>query len=215
MISILIVDDMKLLRETLKFIFEKDEEFNVIGTAENGIQAVEMYINLSPDIVLMDLNMPIYSGYEAIKDIKKINKNSKILVLTVEGDDKSIYQAFVNGADGYVLKDIGAKDLFEVIKNTYNGEKYAIDCAFYYGNEQINGLSFDNVDRKESKELTSREREVLKLLITGLTNEEIAEILGISTGRTKNIVADLIAKCMVKNRTQLAVTAVKTDLIEY
>lgn len=197
MISILIVDDMKLLRESLKFVFEKDDEFKVVGSAENGIQAVEMYIELLPDVVLMDLNMPIYSGYEAIKDIKKLNGDSKILVLTVEDDDKSIYQAFINGADGSILKDIGADDLFEVIKTTYFGKKYVVDCAFYFGNEQVKDLDMGIFKKEELREFTIREKEVLNLLVTGLTNEEIAVILGISTGRTKNIVADLIAKCMV------------------
>lgn len=211
MINVLIVDDMKLLRESLKLVIGKDERFYVIGTAGNGLEALDIYAKYQPDLVLMDLNMPIYSGHEAIRDIKKINENAKIIVLSVEGDEANIYKAFANGADGYVLKDIEPDDLFEIIQKTFEGKIHAIDNAFSLGSNYIPDINIGIIHnhQNEKQELTLREKEVLKLVSLGLTNEEIAGVLGISTGRTKNIVADLIAKCMVKNRTQLAVIAVK------
>lgn len=214
MIKVLIVDDIKILRECLRLTIEKEDEFQVIGCASNGKEAVHMTLELNPDIILMDLNMPIYSGYEAIKDIKALQNNtSKILVLTVEGDEKNITQAFVNGADGYILKDICPEDLSTAIWNTYNGIECIHDSAFNIGSGMMNADPENHGDIYLHVKFTAREKEVLELLVEGMTNEEIAEILGISGGRARNIVAELISKCMVKNRTQLAVIATRIMML--
>lgn len=204
MISVLIVDDMSLLRDSFKMIIETDKEISVVGLASNGMEALQKFVELLPDVVLMDLSMPIYSGLDAIKDIKNIKKSSKILVLSVEDDEKSIYTAFNNGADGYVFKNIKASDLIDIIKKIHNGESFFKDEAFCFVKNEIENISLNN-----NAELTNREREVFKLVSMGLTNEQIALCLGISCGRIKNIVADLISKFMVQNRTQLAIIALK------
>lgn len=210
MLKVMIVDDMNLLRDSFKMVLEKDKNISVVGLAQNGIEAFRLYTELIPDVVLMDLNMPVYSGFEAIKDIKTFNNRSKILVLTVDEDEQSMYNAFRNGADGYILKNIKAADLLDVIKKTYLGEEFVKENAFCcktpYG--QI-------TEKKEkSSDLTSREQEVFDLISLGLTNEQIAENLHISTGRTKNIVAELISKFMVQNRTQLAIVSIKSKMYE-
>ena len=194
-------------------LLEQDEEFTVVGCAQDGREAVEMTSEYHPDVILMDLKMPLYSGFDAIHDIKSCNEAVKILVLTVDADEKSITTAFINGADGYVLKDIAPPELFLLLKKVFMGEKYTSESGFSIGDEIIR----DKNDRKEDLtyvqvEFTAREKEVLDLVIVGMTNEEIAGELGISAGRARNIVGELISKCMVKNRTQLAVIAVKIKM---
>jgi DNA-binding NarL/FixJ family response regulator len=124
MIKVLIVDDIKILRECLRLAIEKEDRFNVVGTAADGKEAVEMTARLEPDIILMDLYMPVYSGYAAIKDIKAMRSKAKILVLTVDGNEKNIAQAFKDGADGYILKDICPEELSQAMLYTYNGIEY-------------------------------------------------------------------------------------------
>lgn len=214
MIKVLIVDDMKILRECLKMVINQDADLEVIGDANHGKEAVEMSRINRPDVILMDLNMPVYSGYDAIKDIKKDDPTIKILVLSVETEEQNITTAFANGADGYVLKDITPEELAIVIKKAFHGEKYVHECGFSMGQKVIN-LNQKNLEESEyfKIDFTEREKEVIYLVMEGMTNEEIAEELGISTGRARNIVADLISKCMVKNRTQLAVIIAKTQMI--
>lgn len=137
MIKVMIVDDMKILRECLKMVIEQDDNFTVVACAANGREAVEMSMLYIPDIILMDLNMPIYSGHDAIKDIKTFNNAIKILVLSVDGDEKNITRAFQNGADGYVLKNIDPMELFAAMKKAFKGEKYVQENAFSIGNETI------------------------------------------------------------------------------
>lgn len=214
MIKVLIVDDMKILRECLRMVIEQEDEYEVVGCAADGKEAVEMSRKFVPDVILMDLNMPIYSGHDAIKDIKAFDDRIKILVLSVEGDEANITKAFQNGADGYVLKDIAPKELSVVMKKTFYGEKYVLENAFSVGTEiiKINKNQF-NESIYLKVEFTAREKEVMGLVMVGMTNDEIADSLGISAGRARNIVAELIAKCMVKNRTQLAVMAVKISML--
>lgn len=198
MIKILIADDIQILRDCLKLTIEKDKDFFVVGCASNGKEAVEMAVKTCPHIVLMDLNMPQYSGYEAIKEIKKIDENIKIIVLTVEEDETSVAEAIENGADDYLFKNIAYEDLSFILRDVnkkrykeINIEDIYSNCKKYRVNSKI--------------QFTQREREVLKLVVKGLTNEEIARILDISVGRARNIVAELMNKSMVKNRTQLAI----------
>lgn len=131
MIDVLIVDDMKILRESLKLVISRMEGINVVGCAANGMEAVQMTKALKPSVVLMDLNMPIYSGYDAISEIKAYNDQIKILVLTVEDSEQHITRAFINGADGYVLKDIDVKELETALRRASKNEKYVAMHAFY------------------------------------------------------------------------------------
>jgi DNA-binding NarL/FixJ family response regulator len=209
-IKVLIVDDMIILRDCLKLVISQEDDFQVVGTASDGQEAVWMYREFQPDIILMDLNMPIFSGHEAIAKIKLEDTHSKILVLTVDGDERNITKAFENGADGYVLKDISPEELFQVMKNAFCEEPYVNESSFYMTKEsyKIENTGFTS-NNPYDVELTDREKYVIELVIEGMTNEEIAEHIGVSVGRARNIVADLISKFMVKNRTQLAVIAVK------
>ncbi len=198
MIKILIADDMQILRDLLKLTIEKDKEFFVVGCASNGKEAIEMATKTSPHIVLMDLNMPVYSGYEAIKEIKKIDENIKVIVLTVEDDEASVVEALKNGADDYIFKNIAYEDLSFILRDANKNRSNKVNLEDIYNNCKSYRLN-------SKIQFTQREREVLKLVIKGMTNEEIAKLLDISVGRARNIVADMMNKSMVKNRTQLAI----------
>ena len=172
MIKVLIVDDMKILRDCLRIAIEKEPGFTVVGCAKDGKEAVEMSLRLIPDIILMDLNMPVYSGFDAIRDIKALNGNIKILVLTGEDGEKNMTAAFKNGADGYVLKDIDAKSLSAVMSNAYYGEEYVHESAFSIGKKAV------KTDPRKPMpfNVTAREQEVLQLVIEGMTNDEISSV---------------------------------------
>lgn len=215
MIDVLIVDDMRILRESLKLVISRMEGINVVGCGANGMEAVQMTKKLKPSVVLMDLNMPIYSGYDAILEIKKYNDRIKILVLTVEDSEQHITRAFINGADGYVLKDLDVEELETAIRRASSNEKYVAKHAFYM-NELRNSKERNLLETEEDHcfDLTKREKDVVSLVIQGHTNEEISECLGISVGRARNIVTELISKYSVKNRTQLAVAAIKLEIKE-
>lgn len=215
MIDVLIVDDMKILRESLKLVINRMADINVVGCAANGMEAIQLTKKLKPAVVLMDLNMPIYSGYDAILEIKKYNERIKILVLTVEDNEDHITKAFINGADGYVLKDLNIEELGTAIKMAYKNEKYIAKHAFHMNecnrpeeNDMWNG------ENQLNFELTKRENDVLYLVIEGHTNDEISACLGMSVGRARNIVTELISKFSVKNRTQLAVAAIKLEMLK-
>ena len=213
MIRILIADDIKILRECLSIAIGNEPGFEVVGCAGDGKEAIELSLKSDPDVILMDLNMPVCTGYDAIREIKRQNPEIKILVLTVEDEEKNMADAFKCGADGYVMKDIGHKELTGAIMSAYNGVKYMNEGAFSIGSETVRADEKRHGDIYLQVNFTAREKEVLSLVTEGMTNEEIAEVLGISAGRVRNIVADLIAKCMVKNRTQLAVIAIKIGML--
>ncbi|MEA5057049.1 response regulator transcription factor [Anaerotignum propionicum] len=212
MIKILIVDDMIILRECLKLVIGQNTELEVVGCAGDGREAIDLCLKLKPDVILMDLNMPVFSGHDAIMEIKKLEPSTKILVLSVEDDEKNIATAFKNGADGYVSKDIVPEELFAVIKKAFAGERYIQEFAFYIKREWIASTICIGTEQKFSVELTERQKEVLDLVVQGMTNEEIGDTIGMSAGRARNIVAELISKFMVKNRTQLAVMAATTQM---
>ena len=215
MVKILIVDDMRIIRECIKIIIEKNSNFEVVGCACNGIEAIEMCKKHKPDIILMDVIMPELNGIEAIIKIKAENKIVKILVLSSIGDEANIIKAIKNGADGYVLKDIGVEELILAIQCINKGLSFVHKNAYSvnilnntYESNKINSEKQQKINNIYN-ELTNREKSVLELVAEGMPNEEIAAVLNISEGRVRNVVSSLISKFMLNSRTQLAITAVK------
>lgn len=212
MVKILIAEEVQILRDCLKLAIESGDEFEVVACASNGLEAIEMTKIFEPDLVLLELNMPIISGYNVIKDIKKINSKIKILVLTLEENEESMNLALQKGADGYFLKNIRFDDLYMILKSTFG------DSSFYFNNKEFMKEGEYNTEIKNVGELkiifTPREKQVLELVVKGMTNEEIAGRLKISIGRARNIVTELMNKCMAKNRTQLAVMSINASLVK-
>jgi DNA-binding NarL/FixJ family response regulator len=201
-LKILIVDDDALIRDGLKMILESEEGFTVTGTACNGQEAVKMCSETQPDIILMDIRMPVMDGVQATHHIKEQYKNIKILLLTTFKDSEYIRSAVKYGAEGYVLKSNSSESIIESIKTICQGN-------VVYGKE-VAGLLSDLVDKErrltcEELNITQKEFEMMESISKGLSNKEISEKLFMSEGTVRNNISTLLDKLDLRDRTQLAI----------
>jgi two-component system, NarL family, response regulator LiaR len=212
-IRILICDDQAIVVEGLYAILSSVPDFEVVGTAQNGDECIEIIPKLKPDLVLMDLKMPIMNGIQATKYIHDNFSEIRVLVLTTYDSDGWVLDAIRNGAAGYLLKDTPKEILVNAIIGTVNGRSH-ID-------PQVAGKVLNFIAREPSlalpdqqllSQLSEREREVLHLLARGLTNGEIAKILFLSDGTVKNYISNIYPKIGVTDRTQAALFAIKAGL---
>lgn len=214
MTRVLIVTDFEIVRNSLITLFEKETKVELVGCATNGKEAVEKAIKTNPDLIIMCLNMNNKSLCDSIKKIKIYNKYIRIWIFSIEENRKLMEIALKNGADGYLFNDI----CYEINhipvrleeKNIKKQEQMNTANKIFSSGLEAHTQNLNSVLKSN---LTAREKEVLKFVVEGMTNQEIATILGISSGRVRNIVAELIMKCMVRNRTQLAVFAIKRGII--
>lgn len=211
MIRVLICDDQDLVCEGLKGILSTDPELEVAGIANDGAQAVDMIPTCKPDLVLMDLKMPIMNGVQATREIHEKYPQVKILVLTTYDADEWVFDAIRAGAHGYLLKDTTREQLLRAIRETVAG-KTPVD-------PDVAGKLFSHVlhetatpDAAMASLLSEREREVLCLLAKGLSNAEIAARIFLSEGTVRNYVSSIFEKLGVKDRTQAAVIAIRYGL---
>jgi len=215
MIRMIIVDDQVIFRESLKFIMCQDKEIDVIECAGNGKEALRLCEELSPDLVLMDLSMPICDGVEGTRLIKARDKSTKVLILTTFDDEKNISKALKNGADGYVLKDIKPDELIMAVKGVAKGlsiiHRNALDVVVEKLSEVKEPLQHKEVIKEF--DLTDRERTVISLIVDGKSNKEIAASISFAEGSVKNIITGILNKLDLKDRTQLAIFAVKHNLV--
>lgn len=199
---ILIVDDDSLIREGLKILLEIEEDFQVVGTASNGLEALEMCRKEKPDLVLMDIRMPVMDGVLGTKLIKSHFKDIKVVVLTTFMDDEYIKEALKGGAEGYILKNQPADSIIESLRAVGKGN-------IVLEREVANALSSMLKESKkiapERLDISQRELGILKLVGEGLSNREIAERLNLSEGTTRNYVTGLLEKLDFRDRTQLAI----------
>ena len=218
-IKILMVEDHKLLRVGLRAIFEEYPNLEIIGEAEDGQQAVKMARDLKPDVVLMDIGLPVFSGIEATRRIKESNPDIKIVILTSHTDEKEVMDALSAGANAYAMKDIKTEHLVSIIQ-TVNQGAFWLDPAIAKvvtqkktilpgNNKPYSRAAF----KAEHSNLTEREYEVLKLVVDGRSNNEIADELKISEHTAKAHVCNIIQKLVVDDRTQAAVKAIKEGLV--
>jgi len=209
-IKVIIVDDHQLIREGLRKILAFDPEISVVAEAGDGEQAVKLAGEYNPQVILMDINLPLINGVEASKRIKKLYPQIGIVVLTIHDDQQYVAEALKTGLEGYVLKDVGADQLIEAIKIVAKGGSY-LDPGI--ASKVLN--SFKQASRRQETEdrLTSREMEVLKLIAGGRSNKEIASELYISEKTVKNHLTNIFRKIEVEDRTQAAVYAIKQGLI--
>jgi DNA-binding NarL/FixJ family response regulator len=216
LIKVVIVDDTRLFREGIKNILDESTDIEVTGLAENGREALKLCEKLLPDVVLMDIVMPVMDGIEGTRKIKEQFNSIKILMLTTSSDDDKIIRAMAEGADGYILKDITSDELILSIKSVVTGKLNIIDGNIYQ--RVMEHITSVNDMEKEKASLdeynfTDKEMSILKLVAKGYRNREIAESLFIAEGRVKNIITGLLQKLELKDRTQLAVFSVKKGLI--
>ena len=214
-INVIIVDDQALVREGIASLLAIQPGINIIGTAENGKEAIRLTKQLNPDVILMDIRMPILDGIESARLILKEKPEMIILMLTTLEDDEYIVKSLKSGARGYLLKDMLASDLAQAVR-------LAFRCVFQLSPSvagRLINLSNENekTDQKNEysdriKELTPREVDVLKLIATGATNKEIANKLYLSEGTVKNIVSNIFACLGTRDRVQAAIIAIRNGL---
>lgn len=217
-ISILMVEDHKLLRVGLKSLFNETPDIKVIAEAETGKEAVEKAKVMNPDVILMDIGLPDISGIEATKRILNNNVDQKIMMLTSHINEKEVMDSLSAGAYAYVLKDINTELLTMVIKSVNDGAIWLDPqivplirdkSSCFIPQKQNSRAAF----RAQHGNLTEREYEVLKLVVDGQSNSEIANTLTISEHTAKAHVCNIIQKLVVDDRTQAAVKAIKEGLV--
>ena len=222
MIKLILAEDQIIVREGIKRLLQEDEEIDIVGCAGNGSEALELCDAFNPEIVLMDINMPVCDGVEGTKLIKQKHPSIKILILTMYNDDDNICRAMENGADGYVLKGIKPEDLIGTIKKLVNGlnvvdESVLTTIMEKYKCRKKNQKVSDMIKKSEKNMLNNllndTEKEIIKYIVYSKNNREIADLLHLSEGRVRNIITRIFKKLNVKDRTQLAVYAVKKDII--
>lgn len=214
MIKVLIADDQEIVCEGLKRILQSDPDIKVIGIANNGQQALDLINHQTPDIVLMDLQMPIMNGVQAIRQLRKTHPDLPVLVLTTYMDDKWLFDAIRAGATGYLLKDRPRHELLEAIKGTVSGEAYLDPSVAKKVLNQVASAP-EPIQFDESIEISERERDILTLLVEGLSNAEIAQRLFLSEGTVRNYLSSLFVKLEVSDRTQAVVVALRRGLVSF
>ncbi len=214
MIKILIVDDQSLFREGLNTLLSVQSDFSVVGEAVNGEEALRMAIQFQPDVVLMDLRMPVMDGITATQRLRNILSQCKVIVLTTFDEDKDIYEGLRAGAVGYLLKDVSSEKLFEAIRAAAKGEYFlhpvvtAKVVAEYSRISRVGG-----VEAGVESPLSSREEEILRLVAEGKSNKEIADLLVIAEGTVKNHLSNILGKLSVKDRMQAVLKATELGIL--
>lgn len=211
-IKVLIADDHSLVRQGIKQILELEEDIVVVAQAPNGEEAVKLAVEYSPDVILMDINMPGMNGVQAIKEIKQKNLSSRIIVLTIHEDREYLFKTINMGAEGYVLKDSDSDVLIEAIRSVSKGQNYIQPNMTRELVKEFNRVTLNEKDRENGTGLTSRELEVLGLIAEGMLNKEIATKLCISEKTVKNHVSNIFKKLKVGDRTQAAIYAFKHNI---
>ena len=212
-IKVLIADDIMILRQGLKAVLEQDENIDVVALAENGKTAFEECRNCMPDVVLMDMRMPDYDGEYGIRCIKAEFPQIRILVLTTFDDEETIEKALESGADGYILKELDDKKVIASVKSVYEGMSI-FGSSVYKTMRNRMEKSKETIESFKGSDIkfTDRERDILKLVAQGYDNKEIAAQLYLAEGTVRNQISRLLEKLSLKDRTQLAVYAVKNGL---
>ena len=210
MINVMIVDDHKMIREGLRKILEFEGEIQVIEEADNGQECLKKLRSAKPDIILLDINMPVMNGIETLQALKNKRKKYKVLMLTVHNEVEYLLKAVDIGIDGYILKDSDSNELKRAINTVYNGEKFIQPSLIPLLNSK---LIARDLDKEKVEKLSDREIEVLKLVSIGMFNKEIGKKLDISERTVKNHMSSIFKKIDCTDRTQAAVFAIRNNLV--
>ena len=218
LISLLLVEDHKLMRVGLKSLFEERDGLEVRAEASTGKESVEQYKKSRPDVVLMDIGLPDFDGIEATKQILEFDCNAKVVILTSHISESEVLESIKAGACAYVMKNINTDILKMIIKTVKDGAMWIDPAAVpILRDKNINVIPRHQMSRamfrKQHANLTQREYEVLKLIVDGKSNNEIAHDLTISAHTAKAHVCNIIQKLLVDDRTQAAVKALKEGLV--
>jgi NarL family two-component system response regulator LiaR len=211
--KVIICDDQAIVRDGLEMLLKLEPDIEVIGTAADGADAVDMVAIKRPEIVLMDLKMPVMNGVEATRRIKAKYPEVKVLVLTTYADDEWVFDAIQAGAAGYLLKDTPRDEVIKAIRGTAAGKTYVDPSVAGKVLRQASSHRTQPATNITAL-LTDRETDVLRLIARGLSNKDISERLFLSEGTVRNLVSSILAKLGVSDRTQAAVIAIQHGLGE-
>jgi DNA-binding NarL/FixJ family response regulator len=212
-IRVLLADDHRILRDGIRALFDDQADIEVIGEAEDGQTTVKLVAQLQPDVVVMDIAMPLLNGLEATRQIQRDHPQVKVLILTMHENEEYIRQVLAAGALGYVLKDAAARDLLGAIRAVYQGEAVLSPAITRLVIEDY--LRWGDIRAEDTSDgLTPREREVLQLIAEGYTNKEIAEILSLSVKTIQSHRTNLMSKLDLHDRGELIKYAIQKKIID-
>ncbi len=213
-IRILIVDDHEMVRDGLAVMLSRQDDFSVVGEAQNGLEAVEKARELQPDVVLMDLRMPELNGVDAMRRIRDELPDLKFLVLTTYDTDEYIFDAIEAGAKGYLLKDASREDLFRAVRAVHRGESLIEPGVQSRLLDRLAQLSRQATQSSSNETLSGRETEVLQLMAHGSANKAIAAVLSISESTVKTHVSNIFQNLEVGQRTEAVTKEMSLGIIK-
>jgi DNA-binding NarL/FixJ family response regulator len=213
-IKVLLADDHSLFREGLRSLLEDQEDIEIVGEAEDGLEATRLVPELEPTVVLMDINMPVIDGVEATRMILKENEDVRIIILTMYPQDEYVFEALKAGAKAYLLKDTRSKKLLEVIRTVHQGQAViSADMTAVVLDEFRRLANKKEEPKPEFQALTDQERRILTLVAEGASNRDIAGDLNLSERTIKNYLSIIFQKLQVNNRTEAAIRAMRDGLV--
>ncbi|NTW12568.1 MAG: response regulator transcription factor, partial [Anaerolineales bacterium] len=209
-IRVLLADDQALFREGLDILLSIHKDIVVVGQASNGQEAVDLALKLRPDVILMDMQMPILNGIGATRRLKQSQPDCRVIMLTTFNDNETIFDALRAGAVGYLLKDVGSAQLADSIRRTAHGDSIldpSVAAKVVQEFSRVSSLVGGTSSEVLPEPLSEREIELLRLIALGSNNKEIAEALFITEGTVKNHITHILGKLSVRDRTQAAIKA--------
>jgi DNA-binding NarL/FixJ family response regulator len=212
-IRLLLVDDQRLMREGLRTLLELESDFEVVGEAGDGQAALDLYAQLEPDVVLMDIRMPVMTGVEATRRLRERWPEARVIILTTFDDDANVFEGLRAGALGYLLKDVSGEDLASAVRTVMAGGALIEPSVARRVFAEFARLKPAARPADLPEPLSERELEVLRLLADGLSNKEIGQKLSLAEGTVKNYVTNVLGKIGARDRTQAALRARELGLI--
>jgi DNA-binding NarL/FixJ family response regulator len=213
-IHILLVDDQALFREGLRTVLSVQPDFEVVGEASNGEEALRLAVQARPTVILMDVRMPVMDGVTATARIKSVLPDSRVIVLTTFDDDEAIFDGLKAGAVGYLLKDVSSDKLNEAIRATARGDYFLLPSITAKVVAEFSRLAKSAVTVNEAPNpLSAREIEIMRLVAEGLSNREIADRLVISEGTVKNHLTNILSKLGARDRMQATIKAKELGIL--
>jgi len=219
-IRALIVDDHALFRRGLEMVLAAEDDIELVGEASDGTEAVQKAGESLPDVVLMDIRMPKFSGIEACRAMKEVAPSAKIVMLTISDEEEDLFEAIRAGASGYLLKDIPLDDVADVVRAVHGGQSLinpsmAAKLLTEFATLAKRDEEEQRVEQVPAPKLTDREMQVLKLVARGMNNRDIAKELFISENTVKNHVRNILEKLQIHSRMEAVMVAVREKLIEF
>lgn len=210
-ITVLLIDDHILIREGIRQLLELEDDISVVGQASDGEEGYEMALQLKPDVVLLDINMPNINGIETLRKLKDTGIDSKVIMLTIHNEREYVRRTLNLGADGYIIKDSEAHSFIKAIHNVMEGKVY-IQPKVAEIVKSCQGDSCEDINTEKINRLTKREYEVLTLISEGLNNKDIAARMFISEKTVKNHISSIFKKLELNDRVQATIFSFKSGI---